>query len=210
MTQHLLTQQAGMQTSTTQGRSPSRVLATGIAVVVVVAVAVVVAALAQPGISGASTPSTEAQFGCQGTMVIANVDCALGGADAFGPAAVDAKANAGLGLSGDRAPWCGPNHDVTIYGCSMDRHKLDRSCGHLVSAATAAMASSGQTAGCESSLWLDALVLGEGVLDAPVLQGSDESQSDLCQGLTDPPDACGPFHQGPCPEGQEFRRSTVS
>ena len=206
MTQSSSRQGSAIQPSVNQKRSLSRGLAIGAAVVV----AAVLVAILQMGTSRATAPPAAVQFGCPGWMVvsIANVDCVLDGADAFGPAAASAEASVDLTLTGGRAPWCGPNHDVTIYGCSMERHKLDWPCGHSVSAvastATATIASSGQTTGCASSLWLDALVL-----EASVLAGSDESPDSHCQVLIDPPDSCGPVHQGPCPEGQEFRRSTV-
>ena len=157
-----------MQTSGNQKRSLSR----GLAIVAAVVVAAVLVAILQMGTSRATAPSAAVQFGCPGWMVvaIANVDCVLGGADAFGPGAASAEASVDLTLAGGHAPWCGSNNDVTIYGCSMDRHKLE----------------------------------------APVLAGSDESPGSHCQVLIDLPESCGPVHQGPCPEGQEFRRSTVS
>ena len=77
-----------------------------------VAVAAIVAALSIPLVASATHDSSpaiaDAEFGCDRTTVIANLDCRMGVAAAFDSADDTASG---------RAPWCGAEADLTIYGC---------------------------------------------------------------------------------------------
>ncbi len=62
-------------------------------------------------------------FGCPADepVVIANVDCRLGVADAFDQPARHAATGAPSDPSiAGGAPWCGDTPDLTIYGCAVE------------------------------------------------------------------------------------------
>ena len=95
-------------------------LGSGLGFSVLVVVAVMLGALAQSGACAASTAPVAVLSGCPGTVaMMPNVNCADG---------VIGEVRAEAAHAGDRAPWCSPNHDATVYGCVLDRKDLDRSC----------------------------------------------------------------------------------
>ena len=186
MTHEQSTQEVAKQTVGNRAKTSGGRLATAALVV-----AALVLALTQMGTSEAPTSSVQVQFGCDGTMVIANVECALGVAGAFDQASPSAEEVTAASMQGERAPWCGPNHDVTMYGCARDGHDLVWSCG--VSSATGTIAASDEGTRCESNLWLDALIV-----DAAATAESGGPQSSLCDVLTDVPAACTRSTQATC------------
>jgi hypothetical protein len=127
------------------------------------------------GVALASAPQAaegQAEFGCTGTLVIANVECTLGVATAFD----ESQPTDG------RAPWCGPEHDVTVYGCARDGHALVWTCAGSAPAyhPDAAAVATGPEQ-CESTAWID---------EAIAAAASTSPNGGLCGTLTDPPPAC--------------------
>lgn len=119
-------------------------------------------------------------FGCAGTLVISNTDCAMGVANAhdnFGIAA-SPRVEVPNGL----APWCDAQPNRTVYGC------LDRSDPVVATAAKGRRARQVEcdqpvANACESPAWL---------LDVMAELAENKVRADACLALTDPGPECTP------------------